>query len=106
MSAVHDVLRGAKTIRLTRRESARWVQITGFEPEELVASPPPVTSPGGGIKGKRKSKKDKLREAAGLPPGTPLNGAFGVTNALRTWHTEQFALSKTRRPDGASASAA
>lgn len=48
-------------------------QITGFEPEELVASPPPVTSPGGGIKGKRKSKKDRLREAAGLPPGTPLN---------------------------------
>jgi hypothetical protein len=26
------VLRGAKTLRLTRRESGRWVKITGFEP--------------------------------------------------------------------------
>ena len=44
-------------------------QITGFEPQELaVPAPPPST---GGIKGKRKSKKDKLREAAGLPPTTP-----------------------------------
>ncbi len=35
-------------------------QIPGFEPTE-----PPVPSPGtGGIKGRRKSKKDKLREAA------------------------------------------
>ena len=45
-------------------------QIAGFEPmETIVPSPPPT----GGIKGKRKSKKDKLREAAGLPPTTPLN---------------------------------
>ena len=29
---VNDVLRGTKTLRLTRRESARWVKITGFEP--------------------------------------------------------------------------
>ena len=44
-------------------------QITGFEPGELeVPAPPPAT---GGIKGKRKSKKDKLREAAGLPPTPP-----------------------------------
>ncbi len=26
------MLRGIKTLRLTRRESARWVKITGFEP--------------------------------------------------------------------------
>ena len=26
------MLRGTKTLRLTRRESARWVKITGFEP--------------------------------------------------------------------------
>jgi hypothetical protein len=26
------VLRGTKTLRLTRRESDRWVKITGFEP--------------------------------------------------------------------------
>jgi len=48
-------------------------QITGFEPGEgEVPLPPPST---GGIKGKRKSKKDKLREAAGLPPTTPLSPA-------------------------------
>ena len=36
-------------------------QIAGFEPENVEVPPPPST---GGIKGKRKSKKDKLREAA------------------------------------------
>ena len=46
-------------------------QITGFEPGELEVPPPPPST--GGIKGKRKSKKDKLREAAGLPPTTPLS---------------------------------
>jgi len=35
--------------------------IAGFEPTE---SAPPVLDPHGGVKGKRKSKKDKLREAA------------------------------------------
>jgi superfamily II DNA/RNA helicase len=35
-------------------------QIAGFEPLELDAGPPPT----GGVKGRRKSKKDKLREAA------------------------------------------
>lgn len=37
-------------------------QIAGFEPTELV--PPPGPAPTGGIKGHRKSKKDRLREAA------------------------------------------
>ena len=36
-------------------------QIPGFEPIDLVPPPSPST---GGIKGRRKSKKDKLREAA------------------------------------------
>ena len=36
-------------------------QISGFEPTELAPTPFPST---GGIKGWRKSKKDKLREAA------------------------------------------
>jgi len=36
-------------------------RIEGFEPRESIA--PAV--PGGGVKGKRKSKKDKLREASG-----------------------------------------
>ena len=43
-------------------------QIAGFEPLETIVPAPPQT---GGIKGKRKSKKDKLREAAGLPPTSP-----------------------------------
>ncbi|MFY0529588.1 DEAD/DEAH box helicase [Archangium gephyra] len=36
-------------------------RIEGFEPVELA---PPAQDPHGGVKGKRKSKKDKLREAA------------------------------------------
>ncbi len=43
-------------------------QIAGFEPLETIVPAPPQT---GGIKGKGKSKKDKLREAAGLPPTPP-----------------------------------
>ncbi|HEY9250408.1 MAG TPA: hypothetical protein VIO38_14815, partial [Rariglobus sp.] len=43
-------------------------QIAGFEPLETIVPAPPPT---GGIKGKRKSKKDILREAAGLPPTAP-----------------------------------
>jgi len=44
-------------------------QIEGFSPFALPTTIP-VNPDGGGIKGKRKSKKDKLREAAGqsLPP--------------------------------------
>ena len=38
-------------------------RLAGFEPTELVPSVT-ATDPHGGIKGKRKSKKDKLREAA------------------------------------------
>jgi hypothetical protein len=35
-------------------------RIAGFEPRE----PAPVTPPSGGVKGRRRSKKDKLRDAA------------------------------------------
>ena len=51
-------------------------QIEGFAPEEMAV---PESPPGGGIKGRRKSKKDKLREAAaraanpGAPPPAPLS---------------------------------
>jgi superfamily II DNA/RNA helicase len=42
--------------------------LVGFEPTEQPPAPPPPTGhrpdPHGGVKGKRKSKKDKLREAA------------------------------------------
>jgi superfamily II DNA/RNA helicase len=43
-------------------------QIAGFEPVETVLPSPA----GGGIKGKRKSRKDKLREAAARPAGGSL----------------------------------
>jgi ATP-dependent RNA helicase RhlE len=40
-------------------------QIAGFEPVDVATVPPaPADAANGGIKGKRKSKKDKLREAA------------------------------------------
>jgi len=42
-------------------------QVAGFEPSEVapVAEPSPTDPDGtGGVKGRRKSKKDKLREAA------------------------------------------
>jgi superfamily II DNA/RNA helicase len=42
-------------------------QIVGFEPVELSA---PAGDPHGGVKGRRKSKKDKLREAASKAAGT------------------------------------
>ncbi len=41
-------------------------EITGFEPTETAPPPSPGT---GGIKGRRKSKKDKLREAAAREAG-------------------------------------
>lgn len=42
-------------------------QVAGFEPQDIP--PPPLAAPGtGGIKGRRKSKKDKLREAASRNP--------------------------------------
>ncbi|GAB5562382.1 MAG: DEAD/DEAH box helicase [Synoicihabitans sp.] len=48
-------------------------QIEGFQPRILEAEPRPAAPSEGGIKGRRKSKKDKLREALGLKPGQPLN---------------------------------
>jgi ATP-dependent RNA helicase RhlE len=42
-------------------------QIAGFEPTDT----PPVHTPTGGVKGRRKSKKDKLREAGLLPAKKP-----------------------------------
>jgi hypothetical protein len=49
-SAVNDVLRGAKKMRLTPHESARWVKIAGFEPADVRSedvrheAPPGTTS--------------------------------------------------------------
>jgi ATP-dependent RNA helicase RhlE len=47
-------------------------QIEGFEPVELEA---PAQPAGGGVKGRRKSKTDKLREAAAQAAGTPVKPA-------------------------------
>ncbi len=44
-------------------------QIAGFEPVETDLPPTLVSPTGGGIKGARKSKKDKLREAAARAAG-------------------------------------
>ena len=50
-------------------------QIEGFEPEEVEVP----ANPTGGIKGRRKSKKDKLREAQGKPATPPANAPAGDT---------------------------
>ena len=56
-------------------------QIAGFEPLEVPVSTLPQT---GGIKGKRKSKKDKLREAAGLPPTVATSPGVKPTRDAKT----------------------
>ncbi len=48
-------------------------QIAGFEPQETVPADAPAA--GGGIKGKRPNKKDKLRAAAAKAAGTSGTGA-------------------------------
>lgn len=47
-------------------------QIAGFEPRETEATTPLVAPDGGGIKGRRKSKKDKIREVAARSVGEPV----------------------------------
>ena len=54
-------------------------QIEGFEPERVELAVAPVAGTGG-VKGKRKSKKDKLREAAGLPLPNPPAGYQAAKN--------------------------
>jgi len=48
-------------------------RIAGFEPRELAV---PASPPEGGIKGRRKSRKDKLREAAAA--GQPVSASGGT----------------------------
>tara|TARA_R110002096_G_scaffold173997_9_gene349628 strand:+ start:2034 stop:3281 length:1248 start_codon:yes stop_codon:yes gene_type:complete len=59
-----DLIERRHQLRLARE------QISGFEPTEL---PPPAAPGTGGIKGRRKSKKDKLREAAARKEGEERN---------------------------------
>ena len=44
-------------------------RIAGFEPSAAPAGPAPEAASAGGVKGRRKSKKDKLREAAAFAAG-------------------------------------
>ena len=55
-----------RVIEKKNRLAIEREQIAGFEPEELAATP---RDPNGGVKWKRKSKKDKLREAAARAAG-------------------------------------
>jgi superfamily II DNA/RNA helicase len=47
-------------------------QLAGYEPRETAAPAPLVAPDGGGIKGRRKSKKDKIREVAARAVGEPV----------------------------------
>ena len=64
-----------RLIEKKNRMAVEREQIAGFEPVELAVPP---LDPNGGVKGKKKSKKDKLREAAArsssaeVPPAGPL----------------------------------
>ena len=51
-------------------------QVPGFEPTEVEPEPAAKEAPGtGGVKGKRPSKKDKLRAAANAPAAPPRPGS-------------------------------
>ena len=49
--------------------------VAGFEPTETA---PPPSAPGGGVKGRRPSKKDKLRAAAAARPANSPEGNTGA----------------------------
>jgi ATP-dependent RNA helicase RhlE len=60
-----------RLIEKKNRAAIEREQIPGFEPKDLAVPP---RDPNGGIKGRGKSKKDKLREAAGLTiPGVAVS---------------------------------
>jgi hypothetical protein len=64
-----DAPGGEPHFRLIEKRQAQRVpreRVAGFEPAVNTA-PAIAPDPQGGIKGRRKSKKDKLREAAGRP---------------------------------------
>ncbi|WP_027478741.1 DEAD/DEAH box helicase [Curvibacter gracilis] len=64
-------------IEKRQRLSLPREQIEGFEPRDVAAPPPPDLAPvpgTGGVKGKRPSKKDKLRAAAAAAQGQGQGG--------------------------------
>ena len=59
--------------------------VEGFEPTEVAANPAQGLvdmSGNGGVKGKRPSKKDKLRAAAANGVGVGANAALAVTQGV------------------------
>ena len=70
-------------------------QIAGFEPLEALVS---AAAPTGGIKGKRKSKKDKLREAGGLVSSVSAQPAKPPTPAPTFDSGELFPFSRRLPP--------
>lgn len=56
-------------------------QIAGFEPATLA--PPTAADPNGGIKGRRKSRKDRLREAAAAAQAGHVDGTAARAAAAR-----------------------
>ncbi len=62
-------------------------QLEGLEPTDVIVPTAPGT---GGVKGKRKSKKDKPREAAGSPATTPPPGAGKWAAAPRAEEPKEY----------------
>ena len=63
-----DVPGSEAHFRLIEKRRQQWLvreQVPGFEPA-AGATPPAPSDANGGIKGRRKSKKDKLREATSM----------------------------------------
>jgi superfamily II DNA/RNA helicase len=81
-------------------------QIEGFEPRELEVPLPLIAPDGGGIKGRRKSKKDKIREVAARAVGEPVPErvvpprptARPSAPAPRQESAEELAKSQSLRP--------
>jgi superfamily II DNA/RNA helicase len=84
--------------RLIEKRHEREVpreQVAGFEPVEIEPPEPAAAPAGGGVKGKRKSKKDKLREAAAQatnPEAAPTKSAPAPATPVPAgyrWHRAQ-----------------
>jgi len=66
----HDTAAHFRLIEKRHHLQLHRERVAGFEPTEPVLQPgDPLRDQNGGVKGKRKSKKDKLREAAALGNG-------------------------------------
>lgn len=67
-----DTLAHLRLIEKRHRVQVAREVVAGFEPQQLASSAPAVADDQGGIKGRRPSKKDRLRAAAaGLLPPAP-----------------------------------